>query len=43
MAVFEYTAKDQSGRSISATYDGIDSVAGLREELAKMGAKGGRK
>ncbi len=36
MAVYEYTAKDETGNEFSGTYD-IDNVAVLREELAKMG------
>jgi type II secretory pathway component PulF len=37
MAVFEYTAKDGSGHKLTGTYDDVDSVAVLREELSKMG------
>jgi type IV pilus assembly protein PilC len=37
MTVFQYTAKDQVGHEFSGTYEDIDSVAGLREELSKMG------
>ena len=36
MAVYQYTAKDHTGSRFSGTYDDIDSVAVLREELAKM-------
>ncbi|HCO94113.1 MAG TPA: hypothetical protein DIU00_09210 [Phycisphaerales bacterium] len=37
MAAYEYTATDQNGNKISGIYDGIDSVAALRRDLAKMG------
>lgn len=37
MAVYEYTARDESGRNFSGTYSDIDSVSTLREELAKAG------
>ncbi len=37
MTVFDYTAKDQNGEKIIGTYDDIDSVALLRQELGKMG------
>lgn len=37
MAVYEYTAKDDTGSKFSATYDGVENVAVLREELTKMG------
>lgn len=37
MAVYEYTAQDADGNKFSGTYSDIDSVAALREELAKMG------
>ena len=37
MAVYEYTAKDGSGHKLTGTYDDVDSVAVLREELSKMG------
>jgi type IV pilus assembly protein PilC len=37
MAVYEYTAKDETGKKFSGTYDDIDNIAMLREELAKMG------
>jgi type IV pilus assembly protein PilC len=36
MAVYEYTAKDESGHKLTGTYDDVDSVAVLREELSKM-------
>ena len=39
MAVYEYIAKDKNGNKFSGIYDDIDSVAMLREELAKMGDK----
>ena len=37
MAAYEYTATDQNGNKISGIYDGIDNVAALRRDLAKMG------
>lgn len=37
MAVFQYTAKDETGHEFSGTYKDIDSVALLREELSKTG------
>jgi len=37
MAIYEYTAKDHTGREFSGTYDQVDSAAVLRNELAKMG------
>ena len=37
MTVYDYTAKDRSGRKIVGTYDDVDSVALLRQELSKMG------
>ena len=37
MAVYQYTAKDHTGSRFSGTYDDINSVAVLRDELAKMG------
>ena len=37
MAAYEYTATDRNGNKISGIYDGIDSVAALRRDLAKMG------
>jgi type IV pilus assembly protein PilC len=37
MLVYEYTAKDETGSKFSGTYNDIDNVAMLREELAKMG------
>jgi type IV pilus assembly protein PilC len=37
MAVYEYTAKDETGSKFSGTYNDINSVAILREELAKTG------
>ena len=39
MAVYEYIATDENGNKFSGIYDNIDSVAVLREELAKMGDK----
>lgn len=37
MAVYEYTAKDQAGREFSGTYNDIESVDVLSEELSKTG------
>ena len=37
MAVYEYTAKDEAENKLSGTSSDINSVAALREELAKMG------
>ena len=37
MAVYDYTAKDENGHTLTGTYDDIDNVAVLREELTKMG------
>jgi len=37
MAVYAYIAKDEAGNKLAGTYNDIDSVAGLRKELAKMG------
>lgn len=37
MAVYEYTAKDETGNKFSGTYNDIDNVATLREELTKTG------
>ncbi len=37
MAVYAYTAKDETGDTLTGTYDDIDNVGVLREELAKMG------
>jgi type IV pilus assembly protein PilC len=37
MAVFQYVAKDGTGRKFSGIYTDIDDVVGLREELAKVG------
>jgi len=37
MAAYEYTATDENGNKFSGVYDGIDSVAALRKDLAKMG------
>jgi len=37
MAVYEYTAKDETGSKFSGTYNDINNAAMLREELAKMG------
>jgi len=37
MAVYDYTAKDENGETLVGTYDDIDSVALLRQELEKMG------
>ena len=37
MAVYAYTAKDEIGNTLTGTYDDIDNVGVLREELSKMG------
>jgi type IV pilus assembly protein PilC len=37
MAVYQYVAKDGTGRKFSGTYTDIDNVIGLRDELAKIG------
>ena len=37
MAAYEYIATDENGNRFSGVYDGIDSVAALRRDLAKMG------
>jgi len=37
MTAYDYTAKDHSGSTLTGTYDDIDSVGSLREELGKMG------
>jgi type IV pilus assembly protein PilC len=37
MAVYEYTAKDETGNTFSGTYNDVENVAVLREELTKMG------
>lgn len=37
MAVYDYTAKDENGETLVGTYDDIDSVSLLRQELEKMG------
>ena len=37
MTVYDYTAKDRKGEKLIGTYDDIDSVALLRQELDKMG------
>ena len=37
MAVYEYIAKDESGRKFSGMCDSSDSIALLRKDLAKMG------
>ena len=37
MAVYEYTATDQTGGEFSGTYNDIENVAVLREELSKTG------
>ena len=37
MKVFEYTAKDQAGHKFTGTYDNVENVAMLRDELGKMG------
>ena len=37
MTVYDYTAKDVNGEKLTGTYDDVDSVAQLRQELDKMG------
>ena len=37
MATYNYTAKDANGNALVGTYDNINSVALLRQELGKMG------
>jgi type IV pilus assembly protein PilC len=37
MAVYQYTAKDETGNKFSGRHEGVESVATLREELDKMG------
>ena len=37
MTVYDYTAKDINGEKLIGTYDDVDSVAQLRQELDKMG------
>ena len=37
MTAYEYTATDENGNKVSGIYDGIDNVAALRRDLAKMG------
>jgi len=37
MAVYQYVAKDRTGRSLSGTYTDIENVSVLREELARIG------
>jgi type IV pilus assembly protein PilC len=37
MAVFQYVAKDGTGRKFSGIYTDIENVSGLREELGKVG------
>jgi type IV pilus assembly protein PilC len=37
MAVYDYTAREENGDTLTGTYDDIDNVGVLREELAKMG------
>jgi type IV pilus assembly protein PilC len=37
MTVYDYTAKDKNGEKLNGTYDDVDSVAQLRQELDKMG------
>ena len=36
MTVYDYTAKDKNGEKVIGTYDDIDSVALLRQDLEKM-------
>jgi type IV pilus assembly protein PilC len=37
MTEYDYTAKDKNGEKVIGTYDDIDSVALLRQDLEKMG------
>ncbi len=37
MAVYQYLAKDETGKKFTGTYDYVDNVDMLRGELAKMG------
>ena len=37
MAVYEYTARDESGSKFAGTYSDVVSIAVLRQELAKIG------
>ncbi len=37
MAVYQYLAKDGTGRKLSGEYTDVESVMGLRDELAKIG------
>jgi type IV pilus assembly protein PilC len=37
MTVYDYTAKDQNGEKVTGTYEDVDSIALLRQELDKMG------
>jgi len=37
MAVYQYVAKDGTGRKFSGIYTDVDNVIGLREELSKIG------
>ena len=37
MSVYEYTARDGTGKEFNGFYSDIDSVSTLRDELAKMG------
>ncbi|NQT03419.1 MAG: type II secretion system F family protein, partial [Planctomycetes bacterium] len=37
MTIYDYKAKDGNGQTLVGTYDDIDSVALLRQELEKMG------
>ena len=37
MAVLEYTARDRDGNSFSGVCSDVDSIAVLREDMAKMG------
>ncbi len=37
MAIYEYTARDEDGNKFTGTYNGVESIAVLRQELAKMG------
>jgi type IV pilus assembly protein PilC len=37
MAAYQYTARDQTGQEIRSVYTNVDSVAAVREDLAKLG------
>jgi type IV pilus assembly protein PilC len=37
MAIYEYSARDETGRVFNGVYDGIDSITALRSELTRIG------